>query len=189
MQPSTTTITIADRGKQIIKAWQQANPAGAAPDSMAIEARSWVARAKREADSMTAAELQKVAELFDLIHRIAYSAPAPRAIIDQWYDRIFRAMRRGEQVDILGLMRRVRQQLHCGPRPSAELIDWQSEILDRWMASAISADPLGEYAPDEAIAIARYLSDENLYAWHHDQAAFKANLTATLTARTTAAAV
>ena len=188
MQPSTTTFSLADHGKQIIEIWQQGNPAGMVPEYLAGEARVWVARAKREADCMGAAELQKVAELFDIVHRIAYSAPAPRAIIDQWYDRIFRAMRCGEPIDILGLMRRVRQQLHCGRRPSVELIEWQSDILDRWMASATSADPLGEYRPDEAIAIARYLSDENLYAWHPDQATFKTDLTAKLTARTTAAA-
>lgn len=189
MQPSLSTSLLADTGKQIIDAWQQGDPAGRVPDPIAREARAWVARAKSVADGLEAAALQRVAELFDLIHRIAYSAPAPRAIVDQWYDRIFRAMRRGEPVDILGLMRRVRQQLHCGLRPSAELIDWQSEILDRWMASATSADPLGEYAPDEALAIARYLADENLYAYHPDQATFKTNLTATLSARTPAAAV
>lgn len=132
------------------------DPAGIARVRKA--AQSWLMEVARRLSRLTPGEALRVVNLYDVIHRIAWSRPADRDIINRYSLAAFEAFIRGDKtVDKYILFRLIAAGIRRKDRAYMDRpLQWYTLTLDKWhkeFSTGTASLPLSDHDTRERVSI------------------------------------
>lgn len=143
------------------------------------QAKTWVNNVERHLGSLTMGDSLTALDYYDLIHRIAFNAPADSGYLNRHKLNAFDSYMRGDTtVNAYTLQHTVAQEIRRRNRAFfGQPLRWESVCLDRWhkqFPCGCSLTPLGDYDTLQRVTL---LLSADLWAFEtRNEAAYKRRL-------------
>lgn len=143
---------------------------------ISCEARKWVNAVRSLLPALPPGDALRLADTYDLMHRIAFRTPVPVGSIEKIRMDAFDARIHGDTaVDRYELFRAIGKELRRRNRAFFRApFDWQRDTLYRWLRTFRT--PSSRPSDYDTLAQLSILLSEDLYAFEPDQQTFKRRL-------------
>lgn len=128
------------------------------------EVREWLRRVGETLPAIPLRSLHHILEVYDLLHRVAYSSPTPDAITRQCLGRLFSALTSGSrEVTRTAVASVLQGQIRNNPRTVSPVhLQWYADVISRWVRELGDRASFPGVSPEESRLRLSILLRENL---------------------------